>query len=165
MRINEVKETKEVIIKTQYIAEDGIVFYDKEQCEKYEESALFAIKKQLRIICNTNEYELTDAGCEDYPVEVFDIQTSEDLLLLKRYLYLQLQKANASESDIKSCFESTEHRKGYSFDSVTCGHEVIIWWSYDLDRFWVYGDGSIDGYVDWFKKRVARIIYPPQTTE
>ena len=50
MRINEIKETKEVVVKTQYIAEDGTIFYDQEQCKKYEESALFAIQKQLKKI-------------------------------------------------------------------------------------------------------------------
>lgn len=165
MKINEIKETKEVVVKTQYIAEDGTIFYDQEQCKKYEESALFAIKKQLRKICDTDEQALTECGSDEYLVEVFDIQTPEELLLLKRYLYLQLQNANVSESGMKDCFESREGRKGYSFDTVTCGHEVMIWWNYDCDHFWVYNDGSVEGYLRWVKDKVTKVIYPPKTTE
>lgn len=38
MKINEVKETREVLVRTEYVAEDGEVFSTKEECEKYEES-------------------------------------------------------------------------------------------------------------------------------
>ena len=48
MRVNEVKETREVVVRTEFVAEDGQVFRSKEECKKYEESALFAINKQLR---------------------------------------------------------------------------------------------------------------------
>lgn len=165
MKINEIKETKEVVVKTQYIAEDGTIFYDQEQCKKYEESALFAISKQLKKIKDLSEYDLNEAGCDENAVEVFDIQTLEDLMLLKRYLYLKLTSKGVSESNYKECFESTETRKGYSFDAVTYGHEVIINWTYDEDWFWVYGDGSIEGYVDRVKERITKLIYPPKTTE
>ena len=48
MRVNEVKETREVVVRTEFVAEDGQVFRSEEECKKYEESALFAINKQLR---------------------------------------------------------------------------------------------------------------------
>lgn len=48
MRANEVKETREVVVRTEYIAEDGAVFRSEEECKKYEESALFAISKELK---------------------------------------------------------------------------------------------------------------------
>ena len=48
MRINEIKETKEVVIRTEYVAENGEVFSTKEECEKYEESALFEVSKLLK---------------------------------------------------------------------------------------------------------------------
>ena len=46
MRTNEVRETKEVVVRTEYIAEDGTVFRSEEECKKYEESALFVISKE-----------------------------------------------------------------------------------------------------------------------
>ena len=50
MKVNEIKETKTVeeVVRVEYIAEDGQVFRSEEECKKYEESALFAISKQLR---------------------------------------------------------------------------------------------------------------------
>ena len=108
---------------------------------------------------------MIDNGSDEDDVEVYDIQTNDDLINLRRYLYLKMQNANASEGDIKCCFESSEKRKGYSFDSVTYGHEVLIWWNYDQTFFWVYGDGSIEGYMNKARERFNKIIYPAQTTE
>ena len=54
MKVNEVKTavTIEKVIRTEYIAEDGTVFRNKEECKKYEESALFAISKELKRLDN-----------------------------------------------------------------------------------------------------------------
>ena len=165
MTINEIKETKEVIVKTEYVAEDGKIFRDEEQCKKYEESAMFAIAKQLKKIADITEYDLYEAGSDENEVEVFDIQTPEDLILLKRYLYLKLTANGVEEKNFKDCFESTENRKGYSFDGVTYGHEVIVNWTYDKDWFWIYNDGSIEGFVKNIRDRVTKRIFPPKTTE
>ena len=35
MKVNEVKETREVVVKTEYIAIDGMVFRTKEECEQW----------------------------------------------------------------------------------------------------------------------------------
>lgn len=45
MRENEVKETREVVVRTEYVAEDGTVFRSEEECKKYEESALLQLVK------------------------------------------------------------------------------------------------------------------------
>ena len=48
MRVNEVRKTEtiEKLVKIEYIAEDGTVFESKEECKKYEESALFALSRE-----------------------------------------------------------------------------------------------------------------------
>ena len=38
MKVKEIKETVEKVVATKYIAEDGRVFCDEEECRKYEES-------------------------------------------------------------------------------------------------------------------------------
>ena len=48
-------------------------------------------------------------------------------------------------------------RKDYVFDSVTKGHEVLVFWSYDNDWFWVYKDGSLEGYLSWIKDNYSKI--------
>lgn len=50
MRVQNITRTKtiEEIIKTSYIAEDGTVFRTQDECEKYEESALFVVSNKLK---------------------------------------------------------------------------------------------------------------------
>ena len=162
MKINEIKKTQEVVVRTEYVADDGTVFYDESECRKYEESALFAISRELkRLSNNLTQYDINDNLSEDCDVEIFDIQTDKDLENLKRYLYLKAQKNGASETSIKECFTSEDgKRKNHVFDSVTIGHEVLIFWNYDNDWFWVYNDGSINGYCEFFRERITRLITP-----
>ena len=162
MKINEIKKTQEVVVRTEYVADDGIVFYDESECRKYEESALFAISRELkRLSNNLTQYDINDDLCEDCEIEIFDIQTDKDLENLKRYLYLKAQKNGASETSIKECFTSENgKRNDYVIDSVTIGHEVMIFWDYEKSWFWVYKDGSINGYVEFFREKITKLITP-----
>lgn len=168
MKRNEIKETREVVVRTEYVAEDGEVFYNEDECKKYEESALFAVSKQLKRLNNRyiSKYDLNEDGCEDDKIEIFDIQTEQDLENLRRYLYLTLKKNGASESSVEECFTSKDGvRKDYVFDGITIGHEVIIGFSYDQDWFWTYKDGSIEGYLGWLRDRITKLITPETKTE
>ena len=165
MRVNEVKRerTIEEVIRVEYIAEDGEIFRSEEECKKYEESALFAVSKQLKRlnVKPLSVYSLVDEGSEEDEVEIFDIQTDKDLENLGRYLYLKAKKNGASENSIQECFTAkTDGRKDYVFDGVTKGHEVIICWNYDCDWFWVHRDGSIEGYLSYLKDRWTKLITP-----
>ena len=163
MKINNIKVTKEVVIRTEYVAEDGVVFYNEEECKKYEESALFAVSKLLKRLTeedcpksNIND----DLPCDD-TVEIFDVQTEKDLENLKKYLYLKARKNGASENYVEECFTSKDGKRNkYVFENVTIGHEVMIFWNYDKDWFWVYNDGSIDGYCEFFRDRITKLITP-----
>ena len=169
MKRNEIKETREVVVRTEYVAEDGQVFYNEEECKKYEESALFAVSKELKKL-NVKKFnsvmDLIGEGNDDDEVEIFDIQTDRDLENLRRYLYLTLKKNGASESSVEECFISKDGvRKDYVFDGITIGHEVIIGFSYDQDWFWTYKDGSIEGYLGWLRDRITKLITPETKTE
>lgn len=162
MRTNEVKQMIEKVVRVEYIAEDGTVFYNEEECKKYEESALFVVSRSLKRLNNkwTSEHDLFESGCCDCEVEIFDVQTEEDLSNLRRYLYLRAIKNGASEKSIKEAFTSVDgvKRNDYVFDNVTIGHEVIIFWNYEYDWFWVYKDGSLNGYFEFVKERYTKII-------
>lgn len=163
MRVNEVRKTEtiEKLVRTEYIAEDGTVFSNEEECKKYEESALFAISKELKRLTkdNTSQYEINDNFSCDDTVEIFDVQTERDLENLRRYLYLKMRKNGSSEDSVKECFTSKNGKRDkYVFDGVTAGHEVMIFWNYDEDWFWVYNDGSIDGYCDFFRENITKLI-------
>ena len=163
MKINEIKRTVEEVVRVEYVAEDGTVFYSMAECQTYEESALFVISKQLKKLNSewTSEYSLVEAGSEENELEIFDVQTQEDLDNLKRYLYLKSIKNGATDKSIQDAFTSVNgKRSNFVFDNVTYGHEVMVFWSYDNDWFWVYGDGSLDGYCNFIKSKYAKIIAP-----
>jgi len=168
MKKNEVKKTVEQVVRVEYIAEDGHVFYGvngEEECKKYEESALFAVSKNMQRLNvePASEHDLNESGSEDNELEVFNIQTKEDLENLKRYLYLKLTKNGASEKTIKEVFESTNGRENFVFNNVTIGHEVLVFWSFDQHWAWTYGDGSVEAYCNWIKTKYNKIITPKES--
>ena len=165
MRKNEIKKTVEEIVGVEYIAEDGTIFNNKEECEKYEESALFVVSNKLKRLNTKETYinDFNDEGSCDCELEIFDIQTEEDLNNLRRYLYLKAITNGATEKGIKDAFTSDDgKRENYVFDNVTIGHEVLVFWSYDKDWFWVYQDGSLNGYFELLKERYDKIITPKE---
>lgn len=165
MKKNEIKRTVEQVIRVEYIAEDGQTFTNEEECRKYEESALFAVNNKLKRLTTewTSIYQLNEEGSDECELEIFDIQTESDLENLRRYLYLKAIKNGAKDENIKPCFTSIDGRRSdFVFDNVTAGHEVLVFWTYDSDWFWVYKDGSLNGYFEWLKEKYTKIITPKE---
>lgn len=158
MKINEIKKevTEVKVIRTEYIADDGTVFYNEEECKKYEESAKFAVLSELKLLQRCTQYDLDDDKSDEYEVEIFDIQTERDLEMFRRYLLIKLSENGAAEKDIDYMFNN---ERGIN-KRVTFGHEVIVQWSYDMDSCWIIGDGSIDAYVNYFRDRITKLITP-----
>nr|DAN13916.1 MAG TPA: hypothetical protein [Caudoviricetes sp.] len=157
MRVNEVKQTKtiEEVVRTEYIAEDGEVFSNKEECKKYEESALFAVSKQLKRLDNkknrASEYDIYDECSEEYLVEIFNAETERDIENIRRYVYL------------KALSKSSYARKeDVDLPNITAGHEVIIHWNYDEDGCWTIGNGSIDAFCDYIRSNLVGLITPKE---
>lgn len=158
MEIKKITKTIEEVVATQYIAADGTVFNNENECKTYEESALFVVKTKLKLIASGRNDILLSSGSDEL-VEIFDIQTQSDLDNLRQYLYLTLCAHNARPTDFNDCFVCTnENRRDFTFDNVTVGHPVIIFWSYDQDWFWVYRDGSFDGYLDYLRDKYDAFI-------
>ena len=165
MKKNEIKRTVEEIVRVEYVAEDGTVFYNEDECKKYEESALFVVSNTLKRLTTEwrSVYNFLEEGCDECELEIFDVQTEEDLNNLKRYLYLKAIKNGARDKDIESCFTSVDgKRKDFVFDGITIGHEVMVFWSYDNDWFWVHKDGSLNGYFEWLKEQYTKLITPKE---
>lgn len=154
MRVNEVKQTKtiEEVVRTEYIAEDGTVFRSEEECRKYEESALFAISKELKRLTNPNEgseNDIYDQCSVDDLVEVFNAETEKDIENIRRYVYLRALHENRRVD--QNCVE---------LPNITAGHEIIIHWSYELDACWVFGDGSINAFCNYIRNNLTAMITP-----
>ena len=158
MRVNEIKETVEKIIRTEYIAEDGTVFISEEECKKYEESALFAISKELKRLDNkkngASEYDIYDECSEEYLVEIFNAETERDIENIRRYVYLKALSNN-----------SYVNKPDVDLPNITPGHEIIIHWNYDVDSCWTIGDGSINAFCDYIRDNLMDLITPNEETE
>ena len=165
MKKNEIKRTIEEVVRVEYIADDGTTFRDEEECQKYEASALFTVSKSLKRLNSkfASIYDLTESGCEEEELEIFDIQTEEDLENLRKYLYLKLSKNRASETMINDCFGyNSKAREDFVLKNITAGHEVLIFWSYDNDWCWTHRDGSLEGYFSWLRDKYTKIITPKE---
>lgn len=164
MKTNEIKKMVEQVVRTEYVAEDGTVFYNKEECEIYEKSALCAINSKLKRLCGngTSQAALLDFGFDEDIVEIFDVQTEEDLENLRRYLYLRLIQ-NSKEEVVQKALtppKDSNLNTATALYNITAGHEVIILWNYEFDYAWTYGDGSLNGYFDHIRKNYELIIAP-----
>lgn len=153
MKINEITNT--VVVRTEYVAEDGTVFTSKEECQKYEASALYAVAVLMNKhrICDRGltHSDFVECGSSDDYVDIFQIDTSDDLMLLAKYLRLRLLDARVSMSSADSAVKQI-------VDTVTLHHEICIFWSYDGDAAWTYGDGSIDAFYDVQRDRLKAMI-------
>lgn len=151
MKTNVIKRTRtiEEVVRTEYIADDGEVFYNEEECKKYEESARYVLSKKIKRILSCTEYDIDGEASSEYEVDIFNVETQEDLDNLKRYIYLKIKDNYSSYKfeELEKCMEK-----------VTYGHEVIVHWCYDCDGIWVAGNGSIDDYGNSFKNTVWNLI-------
>ena len=165
MEISEITHTvvKQIVDRTEYVAEDGTVFYSLEECEKYESSALFTVNKKLKRINRVISCNEIFNGREDNKdiVEVVDIRDATDLDNLTKYIYLMLSTHGVDDYEIQQYFHSKEpEQASYILDNITYGHEVMLFWNDDFDLCWVYGDGSINGYLEFTRKRIEKALWP-----
>ena len=101
MKVNEIKETIEVVVRTEYIAKDGTVFRDAEECKKYEETCRCVLRTDYkRLVKGTvNEYDLFyENGCEDYEYDIVEIKNETDREVINRVLVDAYKNAKPIES-------------------------------------------------------------------
>lgn len=154
MRVNEVRKTREVVVRTEYVAEDGTVFRSEDECKKYEESALFAISKELKRLDHkkygTSEYDIYDECSDEYLVEIFDAETERDIENIRRYVYLKALSENSNRVN----------KPDVELPNITEGHEIIIHWNYGRDCCWAIGDGSIEAFCNHIRTNLVKLITP-----
>ena len=154
MKINEIKMTVEEVVRVEYIAEDGTVFHDKEECEKYEKSALAVVSTKLKRLNKKGAswQDLIYLSYDDSRLEIFDIQDQEDLDNLCQYVVLTLYENHAYKEHIKEVSEKIS----------TCGvgHEVMVFWGFEQDYAYVIGDGSLNAFVERLKENYEEILNP-----
>ena len=108
MRTNEIKRTVEEVVRVEYIAEDGQVFRSEEECKKYEESALFAISKQMKRMTNkkfVSQYDINDDCSDEYEVEIFNAENEKDIEEIPATVRKDLELVPISHAD-EALFEA-----------------------------------------------------------
>ena len=159
MKVKEIKETVEKVVRTDYIAEDGRVFCDEEECRKYEESALFVLSQDLKMKTFYKSECMIDGADEEY-TRVFEVPTEKELEKLKRYLYLKTTGGMSIYRDGKwynNYYDSTSLNR-VDLSGLTYGHKIITFWSYEDECCWMYEDGSLEAYVNYAKERMEKAI-------
>lgn len=118
MRVNEVKEMKQVVVKTEYIAVDGTVFTDKEQCEKWEKSFKCTLTKAMKQIPHVETFaEKAHIPCSNY---------DENVWVLKPRNF----------EDIKVINAYTEHCCGYNADLTQDDIGMLLALNFGYDYDW-----------------------------
>lgn len=80
MRVEEITETKEVIVKKLYIANDGTVFNNEEECKKHEKTAELMSEYNKLVKGNISEFDLfLQSGNVDYSYDIIEVNNASDI--------------------------------------------------------------------------------------
>lgn len=155
--MKEIKKTRTIEEVTGYEAFDGTEFTTKEECEKYENSAIGVVTKELEKLfiderfVECQIYEHFGYGSEEFEYAIVDIKNDDDLRIINQYYELQ------SKGNIKS--ESLISR-----DYI--GKRVMITLGYTYDREYTYPNPMTeDKLIELFKKEIGMYFNPTKKEE
>ena len=146
--MREQKITRTIEEVNGYIADDGKWFKEKEECQRYEESAKMVVFKmiQCKRLGGTTIYELIGEGSDDCDVEIYSVDSIETVELLNRYIAL-----------------STYDKKADLITTEMVGKEVLLFWDYD--REYCYYGKPIEDLFNDIKGRYDTIVNKANKTE
>jgi len=139
--LERVREVKEVY---GYRALDGKFFNEKEQCEKYEESAKMVAMDLARkhLKAKTTILELFGEGSEEDDVEIYHIDNLDSVKVINQYIILCCDYKDTTD-------------KSALIDESNIGQDIILCWGYDHDWCWRY---NIDEYIKTLREKYERIL-------
>lgn len=125
--MEEIKKEK-IVFDYEYKAYDGTIFKNKEECEKYEETAKCVIRKKFNDLIEhrSNECALFSCGSEEYIVDFIKPTTQNAADTIMQILEIS---GNNNNRAIKLIKEAQEHN-----DYLLIGHD-----SYDEDCYYIWG--------------------------
>lgn len=87
MRVEEITETKEVVVKKLYIANDGTVFNNEEDCKKHEKTTELMSEYNKLVKGNVNEFDLFfEVGNVDYSYDIVEVKNENDIKIVNNIL-------------------------------------------------------------------------------
>ena len=87
MIVEEITETKEVVVKKLYIANDGTVFNNEEDCKKHEKTTELMSEYNKLVKGNVNEFDLFfEVGNVDYSYDIVEVKNENDIKTVNNIL-------------------------------------------------------------------------------
>lgn len=88
MKKREIKETREVVVKTEFVAADGKVFMNEDECIKYENTCRCVIMSEYKslVVGYISEYEMVNCGCEDYGYDLITLIDTSSVEIVNKAL-------------------------------------------------------------------------------
>lgn len=127
------KEVKSYTIA--YLSEDGNEFNSREECEKYEKTALGVLNTEYKklVVKSVSETEFTGGfGCEDNTIEIVKINNEKEARVVKQLCLLINPEYNSNS------FTDTKKKTFDLIDSVVGKDDCLpIYRSYDDESFWI----------------------------
>ena len=116
--------------ETWYEASDGTRFRAKEECKRYEESAkcVLLTKYKHLVIITITEYDLHQAGSEEYSLDVVKITKEEDIDTIMQLSALYNSHQNYRQYDDKNrdmCIKALKENDYIFIARDSCGDDVF----------------------------------------
>ena len=92
-------KTERTVYDIHYEAVDGTIFYNKEECEKYDDTARAVLRAKLKklIVKEGDEYLFFGVGCKDSLVYAVKMETEDDMNAIKQLWTLDHTSISKSE--------------------------------------------------------------------
>ena len=120
MRIEEITETKEVIVKKLYITNDGTVFNNEEECKKHEKTSELMSEYNKLVKGNISEFDLFfENGDVDYSYDIVEVKKENDIEIVNKVL-------NNIEKNEKQIKEPGMYLIGHDCDDNIYGYWTTL---------------------------------------
>lgn len=146
--MKEISVKKEVFV-TKYEAMDGKQFSSKEECQKYEDSAMCVITSMYNELVaseNISEWNLFECGSDENGVHIIKLKSESDVNTVLQY-YLLFHRLNKS-------YDLTRQRKKLE-EALTRDGLVMIGTGYEYDNFFIIG--SVGAFLEEFSEQVKTL--------
>ena len=133
-----------------YVANDGTEFSDRDQCKKYEESAMGVLMSKIKplMVREIAAEDIHGYGSSDETVQIFKVESQEDAdALLQTYFITHDIK--------KDCKEPWAIRSKDLIQRALNDKEMLfVSRGYEMDGFWIIGtQGSMKESIDSICKK------------
>lgn len=120
MRVEEITETKEVVVKKLYIANDGTVFNNEEDCKKHEKTTELMSEYNKLVKGNISEFDLFfENGDVDYSYDIVEVKKENNIEIVNKVL-------NNIEKNEKQIKEPGMYLIGHDCDDNIYGYWTTL---------------------------------------